>query len=260
MNRMTDEAQESPRVALFVTCLADMFRPSVGFAAAKLLEQAGCKVEVPLQSCCGQPAYNGGDQRAAAAIARNVIATFEPYTFVVAPSGSCAGMIRVHYPRLLESDAVWAKRAQALAAKTHELFSFLVNVRGLRSVDTKCRASVTYHDSCSSLREMGVKDEPRTLLSSIGGLKLCELQEPQTCCGFGGLFSVKYPEVSMRMADDKIADATGTGAQMLVGGDLGCLIHLSGRMMRRGHKLAVRHAAEVMAGFADEPAIGEDDA
>jgi len=251
---------EPPRVALFVTCLADMFRPQIGFAAAKLLEQAGCKVEVPLQSCCGQLAYNGGDAIAAAAVARNVIATFEPYQFVVAPSGSCAGMIRVHYPRVLQDDEAWAKRAEALAAKTHELFSFLVNVRGFTIVTAECRSIVAYHDSCSSLREMAVKDEPRRLLSSVDGLRLCELSEPQTCCGFGGFFSVKYPEVSARMADDKIADAMSTGAEMLAGGDLGCLMHLAGRIARRGDKLAVRHAAEVMAGFGYEPAIGEDPA
>jgi L-lactate dehydrogenase complex protein LldE len=251
--------RDAPRVALFVTCLADMFRPQVGFAAAKLLEQAGCKVEVPVQSCCGQPAYNGGDAIAAAAVARNVIATFEPYDFVVAPSGSCAGMIRVHYPRLLQ-DGAWGKRADALAKKTHELFSFLVNVRGVSAVAAECRAGVAYHDSCSSLRELGVRDEPRRLLSSVNGLHLCEIKEPQVCCGFGGFFSVKYPDVSARMADDKIADAVGTGADMLVGGDLGCLLHLSGRMARRGEKLAVRHAAEVMAGFASEPAIGEEKA
>jgi L-lactate dehydrogenase complex protein LldE len=252
--------RDAPRVALFVTCLADMFRPQIGFAAAKLLEQAGCKVEVPVQSCCGQPAYNGGDAMTAAAVARNVIATFERYDFVVAPSGSCAGMIRVHYPRLFQDDDSWSKRAEALARKTHELFSFLVNVRGVSSVAAECRAGVAYHDSCSSLREMGVKDEPRRLLSSVNGLELCEVQEPQVCCGFGGFFSVKYPDVSARMADDKIADVVGTGADMLVGGDLGCLLHLSGRMARRGETLAVRHAAEVMAGFASEPAIGEDKA
>jgi L-lactate dehydrogenase complex protein LldE len=252
--------QDAPRVALFVTCLADMFRPQVGFAAAKLLEQAGCKVEVPVQSCCGQPAYNGGDAIAAAAVARNVIATFEPYDFVVAPSGSCAGMIRVHYPRLFQDNDGWGKRADALAKKTHELFSFLVNVRGVSAVAAECRAGIAYHDSCSSLREMGVKDEPRRLLSSVNGVRLCEIKEPQICCGFGGFFSVKYPDVSARMADDKIADAVGTGADMLVGGDLGCLLHLSGRLARRGERLAVRHAAEVLAGFASEPAIGEDPA
>ncbi len=260
MNQSGVNDNDSPRVALFVTCLADMFRPQVGFAAAKLLKQAGCKVEVPLQSCCGQPAYNGGDSTAAAAVARNVIATFEPYEFIVAPSGSCAGMIRVHYPRVLANDEAWAKRADALAAKTHELFSFLVNVRGMSSVAAQCRSGVAYHDSCSSLREMGIKDEPRRLLSSVDGLKLYELKEPQVCCGFGGFFSVKYPDVSARMADDKIADAVSTGADMLVGGDLGCLMHLSGRMARRGDKIAVRHAAEVMAGFGSDPAIGEDTA
>jgi L-lactate dehydrogenase complex protein LldE len=260
MSRSDARDGERPRVALFVTCLADMFRPEVGFAAAKLLEDAGCKVEVPLQSCCGQPAYNGGDSTGAAAVARNVVATFEPYEFIVAPSGSCAGMIRVHYPRLLAGDAAWGRRAEVLAAKTHELFSFLVNVRGVTAVAAECRSGVAYHDSCSSLREMGVRDEPRRLLSSVDGLRLCELKEPQTCCGFGGFFSVKYPEISARMADDKIADALGTGADMLVGGDLGCLLHLSGRMARRGDKLAVRHAAEVMAGFASKPAIGEDPA
>ena len=252
--------QDAPRVALFVTCLADMFRPQIGFAAAKLLEAAGCKVEVPVQSCCGQPAYNGGDAVAAAAVARKVIATFEPYDFVVAPSGSCAGMIQVHYPRLFQDNDSWSKRADALAKKTHELFSFLVNVRGVSAVAAECRAGVAYHDSCSSLRELGARDEPRQLLSSVNGLTLCEIKEPQVCCGFGGFFSVKYPDVSARMADDKIADALGTGADMLVGGDLGCLLHLSGRIARRGEKLAVRHAAEVMAGFAAEPAIGEDGA
>lgn len=252
------DENEPPRVALFVTCLADMFRPQIGFAAAKLLEQAGCKVDVPLQSCCGQPAYNGGDSMAAAAVARNVVATFEPYPFVVVPSGSCAGMIRVHYPRVLADDESWAKRAAALAAKTHELFSFLVNVRGMTAVAAACRSDVAYHDSCSSLREMGVKDEPRRLLSSVDGLSVRELKEPQTCCGFGGFFSVKYPDVSARMADDKIADALSTGAEMLVGGDLGCLLHLSGRMARRRERLPVRHAAEVMAGFGSQPAIGEE--
>ena len=260
MNEPTADERGAARVALFVTCLADMFRPSVGFAAARLLEQAGCKVEVPSQSCCGQPAYNGGDKSSAAAIARKVIATFEGYDYVVVPSGSCAGMIRVHYPRVLERDAAWAPRAEALAAKTHELFSFLVNVRGLAALAGECRAAVAYHDSCSSLREMSVRGEPRKLLSSLAGVRLCELSEPQTCCGFGGFFSVKYPEVSARMADDKIADASSTGADMIVGGDLGCLLHLSGRMARRGPKLAVRHAAEVMAGFVSEPAIGEDKA
>ena len=249
---------QHPRVGLLATCLADLFRPQVGFAAVKLLEQAGCEVQVPAQSCCGQPAYNAGDAKDAAALARNVIAAFEPFDYVVVPSGSCGGMVKVHYPKLLASDPAWAPRASALAAKTHELFSFLVNVRGLKSVQAACKADAAYHDSCSSLREMEVGPEPRLLLKSVDGLTLHDLAEKETCCGFGGFFSVKYPEVSARMADDKLADAKVRGATMIVGGDLGCLLHLAGRLARKGETIEVRHAAEVMAGMCDAPAIGKD--
>jgi L-lactate dehydrogenase complex protein LldE len=245
------------RVGLLVTCLADMFRPQVGFAAVKLLEQAGCEVEVPTQTCCGQPAYNAGDANDAAMLARNIIAAFEPFDFVVAPSGSCSGMVRVHYPKLLQEDPQWGPRATKLAAKTHELFSFLVNVRGMKTVVARCPAVAVYHDSCSSLREMNVSAEPRTLLSSVGGLTLRDLQEPQTCCGFGGFFSVKYPEISGRMADDKIGDAKSQKAEMILGGDLGCLLHLAGRLKRRGDPTPVRHAAEVLADMGAGPALGE---
>jgi len=245
------------RVGLLVTCLADMFRPEIGFAAAKLLEQAGCDVEVPLQSCCGQPAYNAGDERDAAALAKNMISIFEPYDYVVVPSGSCGGMVKVHYPRLLQDDAAWSTRAGALAAKTHELFSFLVNVRGLKTVAAQCTGNAAYHDSCSSLREMNVSSEPRLLLKSVSGLSLRDFSEKEACCGFGGFFSVKYPEISARMADDKIADAKAKGANMILAGDLGCLLHLAGRLSRRGEAMSVRHAAEVLAGMGDSAPIGE---
>jgi L-lactate dehydrogenase complex protein LldE len=234
-----------------------MFRPQVGFAAAKLLEQAGCDVEVPVQTCCGQPAYNAGDAKDAAALARNIIALFEGYDFVVAPSGSCSGMVRVHYPRLLQDDVLWSERARKLAAKTHELFSFLVNVRGMKRVEAACNGIAAYHDSCSSLREMNVSSEPRALLSSVDGLSLRDLQEPQTCCGFGGFFSVKYPEISGRMADDKLLDAKSQRVDMIVGGDLGCLLHLAGRLKRRGETTEVRHAAELLANMTNEPALGD---
>jgi L-lactate dehydrogenase complex protein LldE len=245
-----------PKVGLFVTCLVDLVRPSVGFAAVKLLEQAGCAVHVPQQTCCGQPAWNSGADKHAADLARQVIEAFEQFDYVVAPSGSCAGMIRRHYVEALENDAVYLPRARALAAKTHELVSFLVKVRGLKSVEAHCTTRACYHDSCSSLREMGVRGEPRELLASVEGLSLSELQEPEVCCGFGGLFSVKYPEVSERMADDKIADAQTTGAELMLGGDLGCLLHLKGRMQRKGVKVRVRHVAEVLAG-TDAPVLGE---
>lgn len=247
-----------PRVGLFVTCLVDLVRPQVGFAAVKLLEQAGCDVEVPAtQTCCGQPAWNAGADKDANAIARQVIAAFETFDYVVAPSGSCAGMIKRHYPEVFEKDPAWLSRARALAAKTHELMAFLVKVRGVTSVPAQFAKKVCYHDSCSSLREMGVKAEPRALLATVGGLTLTELAQPETCCGFGGLFSVKYPEISERMADDKLAEAGATSATTMLGGDLGCLLHLAGRLKRQGMTLEVRHAAEVLADMGSEPALGE---
>jgi len=247
-----------PRVGLFVTCLADLVRPQIGFASVKLLEQAGCDVEVPpTQTCCGQPAWNAGADKDALEIARQVIAAFEGFDYVVVPSGSCGGMIKRHYPEVFEKDAVWLARARALAAKTHELLSFLVKVRGVTTVPARFAKSVCYHDSCSSRREMGVIEEPRTLLASVEGLTIKELSDTQICCGFGGLFSVKYPEISERMADDKVADIVGSEAQTLVGGDLGCLLHLAGRMKREGKTVEVRHAAEVLADMGNEPALGE---
>ncbi len=251
-------APQSPRVGLFVTCLVDLVRPQVGFAAVKLLERAGCIVSVPkAQTCCGQPAWNAGADRHAADIARQVVDVFEAFDYVVVPSGSCAGMLRRHYPEVLKDDPTYASRARALAQKSHELMSFLVRVRGMKDTGIRCETRVCYHDSCSSLREMGVRQEPRELLSSVEGLTLSELKEPEVCCGFGGLFSVKYPDISERMADDKVADALATGADTLIGPDLGCLLHLAGRLERQGKTLHVRHAAEILAGMTDEPALGE---
>ena len=244
-------------VALVVTCLADLFRPETGFAAVKLLELAGCDVTVPAQTCCGQPAYNAGDRKDAIALARQLIASCEPYDYVVVPSGSCAGMLRVHYPGLFPDDAAWRTRAEGLAARTHELFSFLVNVRGLTAVHAKCSANALYHDSCSSLREMGVTSEPRQLLKSVDGLTVHDFDEKEVCCGFGGFFSVKYPEISARMADDKIANAKARGADTVLAGDLGCLLHLAGRAARQGAQIHFRHAAEVLADVMAPP-IGEE--
>ena len=248
---------DRPRVALFVTCLVDFFRPEIGFAAVALLERAGCDVMVPAQTCCGQPGYNAGDRSDALAVARKTIAALESFEHVVVPSGSCAGMIKIHYPILFQDDPICAARAGALAAKTHELFSFLVNVRGLASSDAKCTGIAACHDSCSSLRELGVAREPRALLAKVEGLSLRDIPEGETCCGFGGLFSVKYPEISARMADDRLAAAEATGATMLVGGDLGCLLHLAGRASRTGKTIEIRHSAEIVAGIS-APAIGKD--
>ncbi|MEQ8667263.1 MAG: (Fe-S)-binding protein [Rhodospirillales bacterium] len=245
-----------PRVGLFVTCLVDMMRPAVGFAAVRLLEAAGCTVEVPAsQTCCGQPGFNSGEQKNSRAIARQVIAAFEEFDHVVAPSGSCAGMIREHYPELLADDHAWHTRALVLAGKTHELTRFLVDVVGLAAVpgiETAFDGKVTYHDSCSGLRELGVKDQPRKLLENVAGLDLVEGELAETCCGFGGLFCVKYPDVSGAMVDRKIDDIEKTGAATVLAGDMGCLLNIAGRLHRRGSSVAARHVAEVLAGMTDE--------
>ncbi|KZD12815.1 (Fe-S)-binding protein [Oceanibaculum pacificum] len=249
---------ENPRVALFVTCLVDLFRPSVGFAAIKLLEEAGCRVEVPeAQTCCGQPAYNSGDFGDTRDIARNTIQAFEGYDYVVAPSGSCAGMIHEHYPELFKDDAEWGPRAHHLARRTHELMSFLVDVMGMQRVEARYDGTVTYHDSCSGLRELGVKQQPRRLLGSVDGLTLKELPGSEICCGFGGTFCIKYPEISDRMVTDKAEDIARTGADTLLAGDLGCLLNMAGKLKRRGEKVRVRHVAEVLAGMTGDAPIGD---
>ncbi|MBK7589899.1 MAG: (Fe-S)-binding protein [Betaproteobacteria bacterium] len=238
------------RVGLFVTCLVDMMRPSVGFAAIKLLEAGGAEVVVPPgQTCCGQPAYNSGDRADAKALAAKVVAEFEGCDYVVAPSGSCSGMIRTHYGDLLDDDPALAARAQALAARTFELTDFLVNVLKLESVPGRFEGTVTYHDSCAGLREMGVKAQPRALLAKIPGLRLEEMAEPETCCGFGGTFSIKFGEISARLADNKCQHIANSGAKTVVLGDMGCLMNMEGRMRRRGDESTqFLHVAEVLAG------------
>ncbi|MDJ0863226.1 MAG: (Fe-S)-binding protein [Gammaproteobacteria bacterium] len=248
------------RVALFVTCLVDLFRPNVGFAAVKLLEDAGCEVVVPDgQTCCGQPAYNNGDAASARTIARQVMETFKDADYVVAPSGSCAGMLRVHYPRLFQDDPAWETRAQEFASRCHELVSFLTDVLGVDAVSASYQDRVTYHDSCSSLREMGVQSQPRKLLGTVAGAELSELPDPEACCGFGGTFCVKYPELSERMVTDKVHGIDSTGANTLLAGDMGCLLNIAGRLRRLEKLTRVYHIAEVLAGMTDVPGIGDSD-
>ena len=251
---------DPPHVALFVTCLVDLMRPTVGFAAVKLLETAGCRVTVPVeQTCCGQPAYNSGDRSDARAIARQVIDIFQGFDYVVVPSGSCAGMIRKHYPDLFADEPEMRDRAEDLAARTHELTSFLIDVPGLDALGPAAgfEGTVTYHDGCSGLRELGVKAQPRALLQRVDGLSLREGAAAEICCGFGGTFCVKYPEISGAMVDVKVDDLLATGAETVLGGDLGCLFNIAGRLQRRGEKLKVRHVAEILAGMTDGVAIGE---
>ncbi len=248
----------SPRVGLFITCLIDMYRPNVGFAAVKLLQEAGCTVEVPAaQTCCGQPAMNSGDYGTSREIAKQVIEVFADYDYLVAASGSCIGTIKTHFPHLFEDDPQWRARVTELAARSHELMSFLTDVMGLAKVEARYRGTVTYHDSCSGLRELGVKQQPRKLLGSVEGLVIEEADNSEICCGFGGTFCVKYPEISTRLVSDKVEGIDKTGAATLLGGDMGCLLNMSGRLKRLGRETRVYHAAEVLADMTDVPGIGD---
>jgi L-lactate dehydrogenase complex protein LldE len=253
-------ASQSPkavRVGLFVTCLVDLIRPSVGFAAVKLLEDAGCTVEVPRQACCGQPAFNSGDRATTREIAEQVIESFAPYDYVVVPSGSCGGMLKVHYPELFHDDPNRLGRAEAFAAKTFELVSFLTDVLGVKEVSATVAGKATYHDACSGLRELGIRTQPRRLLAGVRGLTLTEMRDSDVCCGFGGTFCVKYPAISNVIVGRKAESIVATGADMLLAGDLGCLMNMAGKLQRDGNKIAVRHVAEVLAGMTVDPPIGE---
>ena len=248
-----------PRVALFVTCLVDLHRPTVGFAAIKLLEDAGCRVEVPrAQTCCGQPAYNSGDRQTARDLSRGILEAFGGYDYVVVPSGSCGGMLKHHLPHLFDDDPNLRARADAMAARTFEIVSFLTDVLGVTTLPpVRMDGTVTYHDSCSGLRELGIKQQPRALLESVG-CQVVEMTEPEICCGFGGTFCVKYPEISVRMVSDKTSDIAATGATTVLAGDLGCLLNIAGRLRREEKPVHARHVLEVLAGMTGQvPPIGE---
>jgi len=237
------------RVGFLVTCLVDLMRPSIGFAALRLLEAGGADVYVPpTQTCCGQPAYNSGDRADTIALARKVVEEFEGCDYVVAPSGSCTGMICTHYGELFAGDAAWSARVTALAAKTYELTQFLVDVLKVDRVPGRFSGTVTYHDSCAGLREMGVKAQPRALLAKMDGVRLTEMADCETCCGFGGTFAVKFGAISARLADNKCQHVVTSGAAAVVLGDLGCMLNIEGRLRRRGDATRVLHVAEVLAG------------
>ncbi len=257
---MTDALGPRPRIGLFATCLVDFFRPDVGFAAARLIERAGGEVIVAEPTCCGQPAWNSGHRREAADLARRVVAAFAGVDTLVVPSGSCAGMIARHYPELLDDDPVYAAPARDLAGRTRELAAWLSDDRGWRPEGVHFNGTVTQHDACAGLRELGVRDQPRALLRAVAGLTLSESVNCAECCGFGGTFCVKYPEISTRMVDDKIRGIVESGADTVVAGDLGCLLNIAGRLARAGHAIEARHFAEIVAGMAEGPGIGDSEA
>ena len=245
--------RSGPRVGLFVTCLVDMMRPRIGFAALKLLEGAGFEVVVPgSQTCCGQPGWNSGERASARALAEKLIDEFESCDYLVAPSGSCAGMIKTHYPALFAGEGAWLARVEALAAKSWELTDFLLNVARLETPPGRFSGTLTYHDSCAGLRELGVKQQPRRLLAKMPGVTLKEMKDSEVCCGFGGTFSIKFGEISAAMAETKCDHIAASGAGTVVLGDLGCMLNIEGRLRRRGDETTrVLHVAELLAGETD---------
>ncbi len=253
---MSDSSKSKPKIGFFVTCIVDSMRPNVGFASLKVLEQAGCDVEVPdAQTCCGQPVFNSGHDQTTKTLAKNVIKVFEGYDYVVVPSGSCASMIRTHYKELFHDDPSWSMRQQKLSAKTWEILSFLKDVMNYTPEDVAFDATATYHDSCSGLRDLGVYEQPRALLEAVKGMTIKPLRGNDECCGFGGTFCVKYPDISNAIVMDKTAKIAETGADVLLGGDMGCLMNMAGKLSREGSDVRVYHTIEVLAGMADGPAI-----
>jgi L-lactate dehydrogenase complex protein LldE len=235
------------RVSLFVTCLVDQLFPQVGLSAARLLRRLGCEVDAPAgQVCCGQPAFNSGYVPEARDVARSLVASFENAEYVVSPSGSCCGMIRHFYPSLFASEAATLPHAERFVGKAFELSEFIVRVLRLTDVGAVFPHRVTYHPSCHGSRLLGVRDEPMTLLRAVGGVEFAPLPRAEDCCGFGGTFSVKLSETSGAMVDEKVDHVAETGAQYLVGTDMGCLMNIAGRMRLRGVNVTPIHLAEVL--------------
>jgi len=238
------------KIQLMVTCLIDALAPEVGECVVDVLERAGVTIEVPAgQTCCGQPAFNGGFWDEARAMARHTIAVFGDGDLpVVIPSGSCAYMVAHHYPELFAGDPAWQTRAEKLAARVYEFSQFLVDALGVTALGAHCEGKFTYHASCHLLRGMKVHRQPLALLAKVPGVELVPLAEEQECCGFGGLFSIKYPEISAVMMERKVQNIAASGAQYVVGCDLSCLLNINGGLHR--HKVPVKgvHLAQVLAG------------
>ncbi|MCL6443052.1 MAG: (Fe-S)-binding protein [Alicyclobacillus sp.] len=235
------------RVSLFITCLVDNFYPNVGKAMVRILDEQGVAVDFPeTQTCCGQPAFNSGYADEARAVARALLEAFEDAEYVVTPSGSCAGMIHHYYPALFQNHPKLAKRAQQLAAKTHEFSQFMVNVLGIQDLGARFPHAVTYHPSCHGSRLLGIRDEPLALLSHVRDIRLIDLPYANDCCGFGGTFAVKMGDISAAMVGEKTEHVLETGAEVLVGTDMGCLMNIGGRLRRQGSSVRVMHLIELL--------------
>ncbi|WP_010095365.1 (Fe-S)-binding protein [Ornithinibacillus scapharcae] len=234
------------KVSLFITCLCDIFSTNVGKNTVEILERVGCEVDFPeTQTCCGQPAFNSGYVKESKEAMKQMMRAFKDSEYVVGPSGSCVGMLR-EYPEVFKGDLEWEEEAQSLAAKSYEITQFLVDVLGITEVGSTFKGRVTYHPSCHMTRILGVKDAPRKLLESIKGVELIPLPVSEDCCGFGGTFAVKNAAISEQMVLEKSEHVTETGADYLIGGDMGCLLNIGGRMAREGKNVQVMHITEIL--------------
>lgn len=235
--------------SLFSTCLADTFFPNVCFATVAVLERFGVDLRVPLsQTCCGQPAFNTGNRKEARKMAAKFLTVFRGEEYIVTPSGSCANMVKHEYPVLFRDEPNLLTLAYRVGERVFELSQFLVEILGVTDPGSPYRGKVTYHDSCHLKRGLGVAEAPRTLLRAIPGVEFVEMEESDRCCGFGGVFSVRYPHLSCRMADRKIERILETGAQVVTSGDIGCLMNIGGTISRIGYPVRAVHIAEILAG------------
>ena len=237
------------KATLFIQCLVDVMYPEVGVAMLKIFDKLGIPVDCPTdQTCCGQPAFNAGYRQQAKVAARRFIEIFENKEVIVCPSGSCVAMVRHHYPQLFDGEPRWQQRAEAVAAKTYELSQYLVDVLGIDELGARYSGKLTYHDSCHALRTLGIRQQPRQLIAKVAGAELVEMNESERCCGFGGSFAVKYPDISTAMVADKVDQIIATGADAVVGIDISCLMNIQGLLSRRKSPVKSVHIAELLAG------------
>ena len=236
------------KASLFITCLVDQFFPETGMSVVRVLRRLGVEVDFPTgQTCCGQPAFNTGYTAEARGLAKRFITIFEESENVVAPSGSCTSMVRVFYPELLRDEPAWLERAESLASRIYEFTEFVVNVLGVEDVGAAYHGKVALHQSCHLLRELNVRTEPQRLLRSVKGIELVELERADACCGFGGMFSIKYPHISGGILQDKIDSVEKSGAEIVVASDVGCLMHIGGGLSRQSSPATTMHIAELLA-------------
>jgi len=237
-------------VSLFIQCLVDGIYPQVGEAMVHIFRKLGISMTCPTQqTCCGQPAYNSGFRREARIAAKRFIEIFETADTIVCPSGSCVTMVRHHYAELFKDDASWELRARQVADKTYELTEYLVDILGVDDLGAKYDGKVTYQDSCHLLRSLRVREQPRRLLRKVSGAEFVELYDSDKCCGFGGSFSVKYADISAAMVDDKVNNIIASGADTVVGCDMGCLMNIQGMLSRKGSDIKIMHIAQILAGL-----------